>query len=265
MDEEFEERIIIYAKPKLSNPSLVAAWPGISNVALGAVTYLRDKLSAEEFAQIDPLGFFTLNGALVEENLILTARFPESSFYFWKNESTGKDLIIFLGEAQPSSQRYEFAHEVLALAQSFGVERVYTLAAAIVPHPGEKPKVWAAATDAGLLEELRKYGMVLKGDFYISGMNGLLLSVAKERNMEGICLLGETPDYATQIQNPSASLAVLEVLTQILEIEIDFGELRALVKHVQEEMERLAKESQREIIDHFTIPLWEQKQEDEDG
>ncbi len=253
----------IRKRPKLSHPSLIAAWPGIGNVALGAASYLREKLEAPEFAYIEPTGFFALNGALIEDNLIQSPRFPQSNFFYWKNPGSTRDIIIFIGEAQPSIRGYEFAHKVLDMAEKFGVERIYTFAAALVSHHEDKPRVWAATSHTGLLKQMEDKGLVLKGNFYVAGMNGLLLSVAKERNIEGLCLLGETPHYAAQIQNPGASLSVLEVLTQTLEINLDLSELRDLAQRFQGEMERLAKESQRDFIDRFTVPLWEQKEEEE--
>jgi len=45
-------------EPKLNSPYLVAAWPGMGNVALKAATYLREKLRAEEFGEIEADGFF---------------------------------------------------------------------------------------------------------------------------------------------------------------------------------------------------------------
>ena len=46
--------------PKLVNPTLVAAWPGVGNVALIAATYLKDKLKAKPLGELDPQGFFDL-------------------------------------------------------------------------------------------------------------------------------------------------------------------------------------------------------------
>ena len=57
-----EKRIKRVRTPKLVNPSLVAAWPGVGNVALIAVTYLKDKLKARVLGELDPLGFFDLGG-----------------------------------------------------------------------------------------------------------------------------------------------------------------------------------------------------------
>ena len=88
--------------------------------------------------------------------------------------------------------------------------------------------------------------------------------MAKERGMDGICLLGEVPAYATQIANPRASLAVLGILTKMLGITIDLTELDNLAKQVDEEMDRIAKRVTAEFIDQFTEPIWEQDEDEEE-
>jgi len=258
-----EEVIKIYKEPKLKRPSLVAAWPGIGNVALVAADYLKEKLGAEEFAEIDPLPFFELNGVIIEENLIQYPRFPQSKFYYWKRKEPGSDLIVFIGEAQPSTRGYEFANTILDLAQKFGVRQIYTFAAALIQQYEEKPRVWATATDKQLLKKLEGQDLVLKGDFYVAGMNGLLLSVAKERGMKGVCLLGETPRYLGEVGNPAASQSVLEVLNKLLKIDIDMTEIELLAQQARQEIENIVKESRREYIDRFTVPLWERSEEEE--
>ncbi|GAH54715.1 unnamed protein product, partial [marine sediment metagenome] len=87
---------------------------------------------------------------------------------------------------------------------------------------------------------------------------------AKEQDMEGICLLGEVPSYATQIANPKAALAVLEVLTKMLGIEVDLTELSNLARQSEEEMERIAKQATAVFIDQFTEPIWEQEEEEDE-
>ncbi|MFQ6078216.1 MAG: hypothetical protein ACE5NJ_03660 [Thermodesulfobacteriota bacterium] len=47
-----EKRITFYRKPHLEKPDFIAAWPGMRNVALKAANLLKDKLKAEEFAEI---------------------------------------------------------------------------------------------------------------------------------------------------------------------------------------------------------------------
>ena len=43
----------IAAKPKLKAPVMIAAWPGIGNVAMLVANYLLDKLEFKDLAEID--------------------------------------------------------------------------------------------------------------------------------------------------------------------------------------------------------------------
>lgn len=258
------EEVIFLNKPKLTNPCLIASWPGIGQVALSSGRYLRKVLGAKEFAYLNPLPYFDLAGAFIEEDIIQTPRFPKNTFYFWQGE--GLDLILFEGEAQPTQKAYQLAHKILDIAEGFGVRRVFTFAAALVSELPSPPQVWASASSQELAEGLKRYNVMLKGDFYIAGMNGILAAVAKERGLEAICLLGETPRFLPpQMENPVASLAILEVLIKILNLPLDLSPLRKEVQKVQRELERLSMEMRKEFIDRFTIPLWEKGEEEEKG
>jgi proteasome assembly chaperone (PAC2) family protein len=261
MKKSHDDQVTIHKEPKLHSPCLLAAWPGVANVALEATTYLKDKLEAIEFAEIEAQSFFEVTGVYVEKNLVQPPRLPENKFYYSKRKGKEGDLIIFLGEAQPSTKNREFANMILDVVERFGVKVVYTCAAALIPHFPEQPRVWAAATDGELLGEMQKQGLVLKGDFFIAGMNGLLLSMAKEREMKGVCLLGETPRYLSEMRNPTASQAVLRVLTKLLKVEIDMTEMDNLAGQSRQQIEELIKESRRQFISDFTVPLWERPQE----
>lgn len=254
-----------YKEPHPKACNFIAAWPGIGNVALIITQYLKDKLQAEEIGEILPFDFFDPIGVVVRDNIVETPQFPESKFYYWHNSNSDTDIVLFIGEEQPVFKGYELAQRVLEIAQKFKVRRIYTLAAAITRmHHTEMSKVWAVATNRKLLNELKKYEVVLRGDLHIAGLNGLFLGVAKERGMDGVCLLGEVPTYATKIPNPKAALAILRILTKMLDIEIDLSELVGLVKEAEEEMKKIAAEAMGEFIDQFTKPLWEQREEEEE-
>ena len=256
--------IKLYKQPRPKACDLLAAWPGIGNVSLIVAQYLRDKLGADEIGEILPFNFFDPIGVVVRDNVVETPQFPESKFYYWQNPVSDRGLVLFIGEEQPSSKGYELAHCILDVAKKFRVRRVYTCAAALARiHHTESPKVWAVATDKKLIPDLEKYEIILRGDLHIAGLNGLFLGVAKEKGIEGICLLGEVPTYATRIPNPKAALAILGVLTKMLAIDIDLSGLVSLAKEAEEEMKRIAAKAMGEFIDHFTEPLWEQKEEEE--
>lgn len=46
-------------RPKLKNPYLLCAWPGMGEVAFKAAMYLIGQLKAEEFAEIPPEDFLS--------------------------------------------------------------------------------------------------------------------------------------------------------------------------------------------------------------
>ncbi|MEW6142516.1 MAG: PAC2 family protein [Chloroflexota bacterium] len=240
---------------------MIAAWPGVGDVALILADYVRGKLGAIEVADIDPTAFFNATGVLVRDNVIEEPQFPQSKFYYWKNPGRGKDLIIFIGDEQPASKSYELANLVLGVAKELKVRRVYTFAAALVKiHHSEQPRVWAAATDEKLLKEATKHDVVLRGTVQIAGLNGLFLGVAKERGMPGICLLGESPMYATRIPNPKAALAIAKVFAGLFGASIDLAELKVEAEKAEVEMSKITAEAMGHFIENFTTPIWEEGQ-----
>lgn len=259
------EFVTLYNEPELDNPSLVTAWPGVGNVALITATYLKDKLGAEELGEIEPLGFFDLGGVFIKDNLVEPPAFPEGKFYYWDSKDEGKDLIIFLAEAQPVTGSYGYAEIVLDVAQQFGVKRIYSLAAALTEYNPDQARVLGAASSPELLEELKKYGVVMAGDFFIAGLNGLLLGVAAERGMEAICLLGETVKYAAKMANPRGAQSVLRVLTEFLGVEVDTTELDEFAEKSEVEIRQLGNEMKKEYLQNFTKPIWERKEHEENG
>ena len=258
------EIIKLHRHPRPRSCAMIASWPGIGDVSLTAAKYIVDKLNAAEIGEIEPVSFFEPVGVTVRENIVESPHFPESKFYYWQYPKPGKGLLIFIGEEQPAFKGYELVNCVLDVAQRFRVSRVYSCAAAVTRiHHSEEMKVWGAATDSDLVDELSKHNVILRGNLRIAGLNGLILGMAKERGMEGICLLGEVPSYATQIANPKASLAVLGILTKMLGITLDLAELGHLAERVDEEMDKIAKRVTAEFIDQFTEPIWEQDEEEE--
>lgn len=230
--------IRIYRVPELRRPYLLAAWSGMGAVALLAINYLRQELDARFFAELNPYGLFSPSQVHIQDGLIQGLEFPETRFYYWDQGQT-HDLIIMVGKEQPPNA-YEMASRVLDLAQRFGVQRVYTTAAfPLFIHHMQTPGVWGTCTHAHFIGTLQALGVRLMDQGTIGGLNGILLSVAKERGLEGLCLLGEIPIYATQMINPMASHAVLAVLARMLDIEIDLSKLVAWAEDMQPEMDRL--------------------------
>lgn len=256
--------INLYAHPRLKSPVMLATWPGIGSVSTIVALYLKKKLKFKELGEVDSAYFFDPIGVLVRDHIVEEPQFPQNWFYYLKNRGGANDIILFIGDDQPAMKTYELANCIVDLAIKLGVTRIYTCAAALTRiHHTEQPKVWGVATSPHLAPELARYDLIKGGNLQIAGLNGLLLGVAKEKAIEGICLLGEVPMYATRVQNPMAALAITKILTKILDVKIDLSELIYFARETQEKLKQVAAEAMGEYIDYFTAPIWEQSAEEE--
>ncbi len=250
--------IILHKEPELENAELIAAWPGIGNVGLIVVDTLKSMLQAEQFAELEPWDFFYPYKVSITDGELKNLEFPGSRFYFKKTST--RDLIFFIGEEQPVEARrsYEMASLVLEVASRFGCRKVYTAAAAVAPiHHTLRPRVWVVPNRKELIDEAKIHGNTIlmsevesrSGQGNITGLNGLLLGVARRRGLDGICLLGEIPVYVAQLPTlyPRASRSILEVLTANLGLTIDLSRLDDLSQEVDSRIENLYQKFPPEV------------------
>lgn len=227
------------ASPQLRDPVLVAGWPGMGLVAFRAVSFMLEKLETRPLAEFESREIYPLKNVEINEGLIETSRLPESRAYYHVADGEGRDLVLFLGEEQPvAGGEWNLSSEILELGAALGVRDVYTFAAMVthIDHRA-KPRVWGCATNPDLVQVLERSDVSIMQDGQISGLNGLLLGVARSRGMNGTCLLGELPYYLTQIAYPTASLVVLERFCDIVGLSLDLDELRALSAATQAEID----------------------------
>jgi proteasome assembly chaperone (PAC2) family protein len=225
---------------ELRRPWLVAVWPGMGGVAVNAGYYLLSKLDMETAADFEAPELFDVEHVEVEHGLIRPGRLPRHRVFTWRDPAGRHDLVVLLGEAQPPAGKYAFCRKLIRHARGLGVERVFTFAAmATQMRPEDRSRVFAAATDAAGLEELKRLELeVLKGG-HIGGLNGLLLGAAADAGLPGACLLGEMPHLFSQLPFPKASLGVLEAFAALARVEIDFTELAEQAAGVEKQLGEL--------------------------
>ena len=239
--------MITYLKqPRLEHPQLLVAWPGMGYVASKTVSYLVDALEAERFAFIHPGEYFYPSSVIVEESVARIPSLPASNFYFWKNPYSGSDLVFFLGDSQAIGPlQIRMAREVLSLAVKMHVFRLWTFAAAPAPiQHKDTPRIWGVANSVPLRQFLAEQEVKLLETGHISGLNGLLLGVASQFKIPGICLLGEIPYYTVNLENPRATLVILELLQSILSIRVDLHHIEDDIVKFDREIAQIGKKAQ---------------------
>ncbi len=231
---------------KLNKPWLVAVWPGMGHVAIAAGYYLITKLDMHIVAEFPAHELFEVEHVEVKGGLIRPGQLPRSRFFVWNDPARQHDIVVFIGDAQPPRGRAVFCHRLTEFAKSIGVERVYTFAAmATQMHPDAESRVFVAATDQQILDELKQNSLEVLEDGNIGGLNGVLLGVAAAGGLEGACLLGEMPHIFAQLPYPKASLGVLKAFTEIAGIKLDLTELTAQASEVQEKLGELLAQMER--------------------
>ena len=211
------------SEPKFTEPIMVAAWPGMGYLAKISADYLRRRLRAKLFAVIT----YYQNAIVYKDSL---AELPPLRHRFYAVPSG--DLMICVGDAQPSTpeEALRLADRVIDVAKKCGVRRIYTMAAYPNDYANE-PQVYGVYTDEGLRDELGGHGVsFIEGEGAVNGLNGILIGVAKNRGIEGVCLMGEIR-YANVPQHMS-SKAVLERLADILGLEIDTAPLERRARKI---------------------------------
>jgi proteasome assembly chaperone (PAC2) family protein len=234
---------------------LLAAWPGMGNVAYGAAAYLKENLMVEKFAEIEPEGIFYKTGVQIKQGIVSIPELPRGEFYFYRNEFGSKDpeandIIMFIGESQPVMEKeYDLARGVVEVAKEYSVSQIITFAATPVniTHHSD-PEVWGVSTDPEILNKFPGYGLKTMTAGHIGGLNGLLLGVGREAGIKGVCFLGEIPFYTAKIENPKSSLAILKVFMKYTGVKVDTNGLDQMAKYVEEEIDKVSKTTKQTLF-----------------
>jgi len=206
-----------------SIPVLIAGWPGMGNVGIGAADYMRRKLDASVCARMDVSRYFIPDSIEVDKGIGRIPSPPVHNIYLVDDPP----LLVFEGETQVGGQAATaIADELLDFAQQHGVQTVYTGAAFASPVSYREPvKVFGVATNDRLRETFAIHGVQPLVEGRISGLNGLLLGLAGVRNMAAACFLATMPHYAVNTANPKSSKAIIQVFERILNTSVDMAEL----------------------------------------
>jgi uncharacterized protein (TIGR00162 family) len=202
--------------PVLENPIFVQGLPGFGNVGKIAAYLLIKFCGAKLFAELYSPSF----PDYVSVNSKGICHPPRYEFYAAPMEKN--DFIIMTGDTQPSFDdvvaHYTVCGEIADFVQKQGCSFIVTIGG--VPITEEKAQVYVAATSTRLALEFMGKGAVLYGKGRIAGATGLMLGLAKERGLEGVCLLGATAGFKADRE---AGFSVFRFLMKALGNEVKEG------------------------------------------
>jgi proteasome assembly chaperone (PAC2) family protein len=202
--------------PALGNPVFVQGLPGFGNVGRIAAHLLIKFSEAKPFAELYSPSF----PDYVSISTKGVAQLPRYEFYSAPMEKN--NLVIMTGETQPSFDdviaHYHVCSEIVDFVEKLGCHFIVTMGG--VPLTEDKAQVYVAATSSRLATEFMEKGSAIYSKGRIVGGTGLTLALAKERGLEGVCLLGATTGFKA---DRGAGYQVFKFLMKALGKEIKEG------------------------------------------
>jgi len=223
-------------KPKLNRPILIEGLPGIGNVGKVAVDFLIDELKAKKIYEITSYTF-PHSVFVNEDNLV---ELPKIEIFYKKFNGTGHDLILLGGDVQPTDEvsSYEFSEKILDIVEQFSGKEVITLGGIGLGEIPKNPKVYCTGNNKKIIQKY-KNGMV-NDKLYgvvgpIVGISGLLVGLAKRRNIDAITFLSETYGHPMYL-GIKGSIEILKVLDKKLKLGISMKRLNKEIKEIESDL-----------------------------
>jgi len=224
-------------KPQLRKPILIEGLPGIGNVGKVAIDFLIDELKARKLYEITSHSFPS-SVFVNEDNLV---ELPKIEIYYKKLRNSPQDLLLLAGDIQPidETSSYEFSGKMLDMLEEFKGTEVLTLGGIGLADIPKKPKVYCTGTTKSILRKYRKFSNVEQSLYGvvgpIIGVSGLLLGLAKQRDIEAACLLAETYSHPMYL-GVKGSREILKVISQRLRLNLKLSRLDKEIKETEKEL-----------------------------
>ena len=214
---------------KLNRSILIVGLPGIGNIGRLIAKYLIKEFGAKVVAVLySP--HFPYHVIMLKNGSV---RLVSNRFYLLNQKTkAGNSVIILTGESQAMTPwgQYEVNSSIVNFFKNrLKGEFVYTLGGYYTGVPAKEPKVFGNATSSRVIKDFKNSGVVFgesKGS--ILGSAGLVIAFAKMKKINGICLMGEASSQLDP--DAAAAKAVLKVLSNRLQLNIDASKIDAMVE-----------------------------------
>ncbi|WP_435063046.1 proteasome assembly chaperone family protein [Halobaculum sp. EA56] len=224
--------IEVVADPELEDPVFIEGLPGVGHVGKLVAEHLVEEFDGDLVRRVYTTDF-PPQVTVDDEGL---AELTHAKFHHVAAD--GQDLLVLTGDHQAASNEghYSLTSAFLDVAEEFGCERAFALGGVPTGELIEDDEydVLGALTDGADREAFEEAGVEFREDEPaggIVGVSGLVLGLGRRRGLPAACLMGETSGY---LVDPKSAQAVLEVLQDLLDVEVDFSELEERAEEMEE-------------------------------
>jgi proteasome assembly chaperone (PAC2) family protein len=215
---------------RLRRPVLVmafAGWNDAAESATSAARFLRQAWDGQPLATLDSEEFyhFGLTRPQVRFKPGTNEReivWPDTEFWACTREALARDVLIGVG-TEPHLRWKTYCRTILEMARDLEVGLIVTLGALLAEVPHTRPiRLTGFATDPELSAVLGVRPTRYEGP---TGIVGVLSSTARAAGIATASLWANVPHYISAVENPRATLALVQGLNRLLDAPLDVQEL----------------------------------------
>ncbi|MFM7500424.1 MAG: PAC2 family protein [Actinomycetota bacterium] len=219
----------IYSLPSLRDPILIAAfqgWNDAGEAASKALDHLLSLWPSQLIAEVESEDFYDYQvnrpQVFLDEDGERELSWPTTTIHAVSVPDYDRDLIIVTG-VEPSMRWRSFVGEILSLGEDLNISLVVSLGSLLadVPHTRPIPVTLSVANST----LAKKFEVEISRYEGPTGILGAIQDGCNARDIDSVSLWAAIPHYVSAPPCPKATLALINHLEDLLEMNIDEGEL----------------------------------------
>jgi proteasome assembly chaperone (PAC2) family protein len=228
----------LYEDVKFECASLITGWhDDAGGIGDGVINYLMSGLKCRLLAEIEPAGFFPLNGVAIEDDV---AEFPESKLYYCAE----KNLLLFLSQL-PNAGWFRFLNTLIDMSSYHcHVDKIYSVGGLISLDSTSvnNRKLVGVSNVTAMKKLLVQSGVDTQTDYETPEgqrptLSSFLMWVARSRNIPMATLWSQVPFYLASVDDPQSWRLVLEFFDRELKLGLSFDEIN---EEIEDHNKRIA-------------------------
>lgn len=275
------DELIVHEWPQVESPVLVVGltgWMDGGHVSTGTLGWLRDRLDARRFAEIDPMDFYLFNfpvtsipisiflqagravvapvnpmefaavfrpHAHISGGVVENLAYPSNDFWVGAEGDGAPPVIMFTGE-EPHIRWGSWCDCIFAVCAELQVRDVYFVGsvASPVPHTRE-PRIRASVSDPALKPRLAAAGLGFSDYAGPASVITALTYHAMDVNLAWHNLVVEVPHYPflDMPTYPHSILAVASALNRLIGLDLDLSDLTEAARVARAKLDAIAAEN----------------------
>jgi proteasome assembly chaperone (PAC2) family protein len=233
--------------PRLERPIVLAAfegWNDAGDAASTAVRHIRDRLSAQPFAELDPEEFFDFTSTRPTIEILdgQSRRLNWPSTELAANDLRGRgDLITLIG-TEPQLKWRTFCDEIIGVVRAVDARLVIVLGALLAEVAHTRPtEVFGTTYDSRLADDLGLDTSSYEGP---TGIVGVLHAACLDAGIPSVSLWASVPSYVPGAPSPKAALALVRSTAELLPVDVPVTDLEIASAAYERQVSRLVSEDE---------------------